>query len=293
MFKLLYKLMGLTPATTQDAANNAVTAEAPAAKEPAKPVTPAGEDVSRVDLLQMMWGTGFGFPGNAAYIKELVQPMALDSQKSVLDLTAGLGGAARTIAGTFKTYVTAFERDGEMADAGNKMSARGGFGKTAPVTHYDPRKIEYDKKADAVLARGLINTFEDKDALLTRIASMLKPHGHLILNDFTAPADKLEDIAVKEWVATEPFGAYPVPVEEIEKALKKHGFDVRVKEDVSQAYAKAILKGLAAMAHQLEGKKLTPASKELVRRETDIWLKRLMALDGKAGYFRFYAIKAR
>lgn len=299
MFQLIYKLMGLVPSEkgAPGGPEAPVAASVAAASDDPpklKRAADAGENaLSRVDLLQMMWGTGFGFPGNASYIKELVSPMALDSQKSVVDLTAGLGGAARAIAGAFKTYVTGMERDVELAHAGNKISATTGFGKTAPITHYDPQKINYDKKADAVIARGLLYTCEDKDAMLVRMAALLKPHGHLLLNDFVCAAEDRENADVKAWAAAEPYGAHLVPVEEIERAMKKHGFDVRVKEDVSAPYAKTILKGLARMAQQLQKKELGPGAKALIRKETDMWIQRVAALNGKVRYVRFYAIKAR
>lgn len=300
MLKLLNKILGLdedfftkgeksTEVPTETAgSDDAVSAPMDSQQ------TESGVKLSRVDIVQKMWGDGFSVPGSPEFVIGLARPLNLDSQKSVLDLAPGLGGMARTLVTSVKAYITCLERDEEFAREGMHISSRAGHAKHAPITHYDPAKFEYPKKADAVIARELFYSLENKDDVLTRVAGVIKQRGHFLITDFTCddPA-VLEKTAVKEWRNVEPHGVHLVPATDMAKILEKNGFDVRINEDMSKAYSKQILFGITRLAKYLEGKKLSPTTKGIVGREVDRWSKCLAALDAGVKNSRIYAIKAR
>ena len=53
---------------------------------------------AKLQTMELIWGDGFMIPGGERYARQLLAVLALSSKKSVLDLTAGIGGCARTVA---------------------------------------------------------------------------------------------------------------------------------------------------------------------------------------------------
>lgn len=93
-------------------------------------------------IRQWLYGPGYIIPGNADYVLELVKPFHLGPSMTMLDLGAGLGGPARTIADAFQTYVTGYERDPELARrAADETSARG-LSRQVQISVYDPESFE-------------------------------------------------------------------------------------------------------------------------------------------------------
>jgi cyclopropane fatty-acyl-phospholipid synthase-like methyltransferase len=142
--------------------------------------------------------------------------------------------------------------------------------------------------------RDLLYTIENKDAFVAKINRNLKPRGHLLLTDFNSMD---EEILFKQpitlWLEKEPYGAHLITLPQMMQILEKHGFDVRVNEDITKTYISLALKGLLRLTSFLEGKKLNLATKALLREEVDLWTCRLAALETGITNNRFYAIKVR
>lgn len=288
MLSFIHKLLGIAdePPAPAPVREPEVPVAAPVVSE-------AGMDVPRLEIVQKMWGEGFSAPVNLEAFANMTVPLALDPQKTILDLAAGLGGSARFLAKQYKTYVTGFERDSELAEAGMNLSNLTGHARHATIAHYDPEHFEYGKKADAILVRELIYTLRDKDSFIEKLAEHLKPRGHLLITDFNCDPDYFNRPPVSLWIAAEPYGAFLVPVKTMVALLEKHGFDVRVSEDISKVYTRGVLQGLARLTSFLEGKRLSKTTKGIVGREVDVWAKRLAALDAAVQNTRYYAIKKR
>ena len=303
MLTLLKKILGLDAFLEEDALREAEAKAEILAEAEAQPVIvpklvksthskkPQHLEMTRADMLQKMWGAGFNGPGDANFVRDLAKPLGLDSQKSVLDLSAGLGGGTRALADAFKTYVTGFERDKELAVEGNKISKATGHGRSAPIQHYDPFNFSYEKRADAVIARGIAYTCADKDAFLVRVSATLKPRGHLVITDITCEQDHLMHPDVQAWIKMERHEAHPVSNLEFSEILTRHKFDVRVNANISQDYRHMVLVGLAKLANYLQDRKLSPQLRDMVKAETEYWERRLKAMEAGVNYTRFYAIK--
>jgi cyclopropane fatty-acyl-phospholipid synthase-like methyltransferase len=291
MLALFNKLLGKKPKAEKDVQKPVQPKVAPSAFASVKPFSDDFFETSRLDLVQKMWGEGYSMPGDAEFIKQLVQPLGLHSHKTMLDLSAGLGGPMRYLADTYDTQMIGFERDDEFAHVGNKMSLASGNGRNAPIQHYEPANFLCDKKADAIMAREIFYTCTDKDAFLVRLAAVLKPNAHLILTDFTSEVDHLERPEVASWIDSEPHRAHLISTLEQSQILTKHNFDVRVSANISKDYSRMITQGLARLLKHLEGKRLSPHAKALVGDEVDFWTRRIAALDAGVTYTRYYAVR--
>lgn len=289
MFGFLNKFLGQEEQSALELPKEASLAHVAQVSPPA----PAGEplDISRADLVQQMWGKGLSSPGDPAYFTGLVSAFNLGPQKSVLDLSAGLGGLARVLAGRYKTYVTGFERDEQLANEGMHLSSLGGQANNAPIKHYHPETFEYSRHADAIIMRELLFSIRDKDAFIVKVSGALRPRSHLLMTDFICddPA-VLESAAVKLWKQSEPDLHIVLP-KEMARVLTSYGFDLRVSEDTTRIYSHQILTGLALLAKNFENRKLSAAAKQLVAREVDFWTRRLAALDAGVKHMRFHAVK--
>lgn len=262
----------------------------PAAAAPVIAIKRSTDEIY-TELLRAMWGEGFVAPNDIEFTKTITSPLALNSQKSVLDLAAGMGGEARALVTLYKTYVTAFERNAAFAAEGQRLSTRAGMVRTAPVNHYDPEAFDFKKSMDVIIARDLLYTLADKKAFIGRITGHLKPRGHLVLTDFVCEADAAENPLIGDWWKLEPYGAYPAAVGDITSLLESNGFDVRVSEDTTERYIKMALAGLARLPALLQGRKGDAELKVLIIRELDFWTVRLAALKGPLKHVRFHAIK--
>ena len=135
-------------------------APAPAAAEPeVAPVVryePPKQrwETSRVTLVQKVWGEGFASPGGRNHILNMVQIFGLDPAMSVLDLGAGLGGAVRTMCEKFGVWVTGFEVDEILVEAGMGLSVKYGMGEKAPVHAFDPATFAHKQASvDCVFSK--------------------------------------------------------------------------------------------------------------------------------------------
>lgn len=247
--------------------------------------------LSYVHFVQKMWGEGFSAPLDGNFIIEMAMPLSLGPQKSVLDLSAGLGGPARALTKHFKTYVTGLERRADLAEEGMKQSTHLGFARSAPIAHYQPEQFTYSKRVDVIVIRDLLYCMKDKKAFIATVASLLKDHGQLLITDFVCEEALLVRPPIAMWMEGEPGGVVPLSIKQVTQFLKEQGFDVRVSEDLTKKYTQSVLRGLSRLVTFLQGKKLSVATKKMLGSEVDLWTKRVGALEAGVTYTRFYAIK--
>lgn len=290
MLKFLNKLLsGLTPE------KKAATPKVAVAHVEVPPVLEVPRiEIPRLDMLQYMWGDGISSPGNLEYLLDLAKPFLLNQDKTALNLTSGFGGYDRAIAERYKTYVHGLERNKELVDLGQKLAKRSKFGSKCTLTHYDPEQFAYEKKADAVICRELFYAVTNKDELLGKLANIVKSRGHVMITDFTCENKEYATSApISQWTSSEPHKVTLLPVAEMASMLDRHGFDVRITEDMTSQYVREIWLGLAKLTKFLSDKKLTAETRETLKTEVDYWVALTGALGAEVRNTRFYAIKKR
>lgn len=245
----------------------------------------------RIQVIEKLWGEGHSLPGNDEYIDNLVTPLGLTSDMSVLDLSAGLGTLGRKLAKDFGSYVTGMEPNQVLAARGMIMSIAAGKSKQASVVAYDPATFTAARKHDCIFARELFFKIIGKDTFFKEVAESLKSGGgQIVFTDYILDHKHRENPAVKEWLAMEPDAA-PLSSIEMIKHWKGLGFDLRVAEDQTDLYKAEILKGFARALEFLTLNVPDEATKPVVVREIFLWLKRLIAFEQGLRYYRFYGIK--
>lgn len=266
-------------------------------KDKKKEVVTSDPNVSKpwfadfIQVKEQIWGEGNVFPGGEAYLDNLIAPLGLTKEKSVLDLSAGVGGLARKLATETQIYVTALELNKKLAARGMVMSIAAGKSKLAPVDCYDPAEFEAGKKYDCLLARELFFRVIAKEKFFKAVAASLKPNeGQIVFTDFILEEANKEKPAIKAWMASE-YNISPMTYIDMVKEWKGLGFDMRVAEDQTKFYQEEIMKALAAFSSFLTSNHPSPDTKPSIVKEIDLWSKRLAAMNEGLRYCRFYGIK--
>ncbi len=250
-------------------------------------------ETSRVSLVQQVWGEGFASPGGHNHILELVNIFGLDPAMTVLDLGAHLGGAARAMCGKFGVWVTGFEVDEALVEAGMGLSVKHGMGEKAPIQVFDPATFEYKQgSVDCVFSKEFLFTVKDKQKFLKTIEDLLKPKGQLLFTDFMLAKPHLRSPILENWIENEPQKPHPWAVEDYEAGLAGAKLDIRVTEDVTKAFRAMVIKGWADYTESTKAGSIGMESAPALVDEVELWTRRIQAIDsGDLKVCRIHAFK--
>lgn len=223
-------------------------------------------------------------PGGSAYCNTLLTPAAINSSKSALDLSAGLGGGVRYMVAALGLWITAADPDPELAKRAQQLSVKRGLGKRAPISAYDPDKLALPAdKYHAVLLRERLYRMHDKQRVLNSICQSLKPKGSLVLTDFALANDAAgTSDPVTAWTAKLPQPAALWTVDAYRQALEDCGMQIRILDGNFTDYRAMILAGWSRLIDGLAREDLTREFVDTMMREAEYWLSLERALGSGA-----------
>ena len=250
-------------------------------------------ETSRVTLVQKVWGAGFTTPGGRDHIKTLVKIFALDPAMSVLDLGAGLGGAGRLMCGDFGVWVTGFEADESLAEAGMALSVKAGMGEKAPVHAFDPAAFAHKQKSiDCVFSKEFLFSVEDKHKFLKAVEDLLKPKGQFLFTDFVLAKPNLRSPTLENWKENEPQTPHPWSLDDYQEALGELRLDIRVVEDITKVFRAMVIKGWADYTDSTRPGSIGEGTAPALVDEVELWTRRIQAIDsGDLKVCRVHAFK--
>lgn len=265
--------------------------EAAAEPEPQPPLT-------RIDLLQKLWGEGFSLPGGADFALRIAGAARISKDAACLDLAPGLGGGMRAVAQATKAKVTGIETDRELAQAAIALSEAAGMSESAPIrpASFDGLDAEDFGPAGgyaAVFMREAMFAVEGRHEMLAAIHTALQEDGSLLLTDFVIDnsPDRPISQAVAHWRAAEPDGADPWTELEYREALEAKHYNVERFDDITAKYLPLVKEGLRRFHDCLQNAKLPPETVPILMREGNLWLARSQALE--SGHLSVVLIHAR
>ncbi len=250
-------------------------------------------ETSRVVLVQKVWGEGFTTPGGRNHVLTMVQIFGLDPAMTVLDLGSGLGGAARIMCEKFGVWVTGFEVDKALAEAGMALSVKAGMGEKAPIHAFDPATFTHKQgSVDCVFSKEFLFTVKDKRKFLKAVEDLMKPKGQFLFIDFMLAKRHLRTPILETWLENEPQRPLPWAIEDYQEALGELRLDIRVTEDVTKAFRAMVIKGWADYTESTGpgsvGNEFAPALVD----EVELWTRRIQAIDsGDLKVCRVHAFK--
>ncbi|HEV8016122.1 MAG TPA: methyltransferase domain-containing protein [Stellaceae bacterium] len=252
----------------------------------------AGVAVDLLAIRQRLFGRGYVMPGDAAWVLELVEPFRLGASSALLDLAAGLGGPARTIAQAFHARVTGLEREHECALRGNAISAALGAAHLVRIKPYNPESLELDAaRFDCALGREASYAVAEKERFLRVVAQSLRTRGQIVLTDFVLDRAAGERDELGAWRAGLARAPSLWTAAQYADCLKSLGFGLRRAEDISGLYRRQIVAAWVGYLRAGDIRGLPPAQVEAVLAEAEACFRTAQALEsGALKYYRLEAI---
>lgn len=246
---------------------------------------------TRIEVVEKIWGAGFATPGGDDFIPYLVKPLGLNPAMSVLDLSAGLGGAARKMASTYGCWVTGLEASPFLADAAMERSVRAGQVKQAPVSAYDPDAFRHSKRFDCVFAKEFFVFVANREGLTDGIEMCLKPKGQLLFTDYVYEKTGASGPAIRAWLENEPLEPHVLSVEEVVTSLQQRNLDLRITEDITDTHRSLVIQAIQTLTAFIEKHSMDTRTKLAVVDEVEMWARRVAALQEGLRCYRFFALK--
>jgi SAM-dependent methyltransferase len=248
-----------------------------------------------VTARQWLWGEGFITPGGRAQLRALAAKLELAPGMTVLDVAAGIGGAARMLAAEFRVDTVGLERDLDLARIGMAMSAERRLARRAPVSVYDPESFDLPAaRYDRVLACEASYAVRGKERFWRVVMQGLKPEGALVATEFVRPPGCGDPGALERWA---PLGEHkPLlwSVERYEDCFKSLGFELRECADFTADHRARVLAGWTSLMQRPELHRIPRAAFGPIIDEAERSMRTVKAFDaGALRMVRFDAVAGR
>nr|WP_286208782.1 class I SAM-dependent methyltransferase [Azospirillum sp. A1-3] len=247
---------------------------------------------ARSEGAQLLWGQDMTGPEEAAWMVDSVRSFGLNPAKSVLDLSAGLGGTARALVENCDTWVTGLEPSPLLAKLAMDRSKALGLSKKAPIAHYDPEHFNQAGSFDLVMADRIVHRLRDKELFLDRVGDCVKPKGGIALFDYVIDGTPGSWDAWNGWREEEPMEVYPWTATRMADELTQRNLDLRISEDLTQLHRRHIIDRVRRLADTLANAVSPPAPVlAALKRELALWWARLRVLGSGLRFVRYVAMK--
>ncbi|WP_169055018.1 bifunctional 2-polyprenyl-6-hydroxyphenol methylase/3-demethylubiquinol 3-O-methyltransferase UbiG [Azospirillum sp. TSA2s] len=247
---------------------------------------------ARSEGAQLLWGQDMTGPEEAAWMVDSVRSFGLNPAKSVLDLSAGLGGTARALVESCDTWVTGLEPSPLLAKLAMDRSKALGLSKKAPVAQYDPEHFNQAGSFDLVMADRIVHRLRDKELFLDRVGDCVKPKGGIALFDYVIDGTPGSWDAWNGWREEEPMEVYPWTATRMADELTQRNLDLRISEDLTQLHRRHIIDRVRTLADTLANAVPPPAPVlAALKRELALWWARLRVLGSGLRFVRYVAMK--
>lgn len=272
---------------------NAARGDAP--EPPPVPDPPGAWTPARLRFVAALWGEGFIGPGGAEEALRLSKPLGLQSSHSLLNLGAGLGGAARAITEASGAWVSAYEQDPDLAAAGEALSKKAKLEKKAEVKPLDPAapKLRPTYYHHALVQEALW-TVADKERMVAALAAAVKPAGQVVITDLTTGPTPIapEDETARAWMRLDRSPVHLIAADEQTRLFARHGLDIRIAEEISARHVQQAVAGWRGMIEVLADQAPTRAQAMTIVQEAELWLRRLALIrSGRLKLLRWHAIR--
>ncbi|MBP2300247.1 class I SAM-dependent methyltransferase [Azospirillum picis] len=247
---------------------------------------------ARSEGAQLLWGQDMVGPSGPHWMVEQMRSFGLNPSKSVLDLSAGLGGTARALVESCDTWVTGLEPSPLLARLAMDRSKTLGMSKKAPVAHYDPEHFNQAGTFDLVMADRIVHRVRDKELFLDRAGECIKPKGGIVLFDYVIDGAPGSWDAWNGWRDEEPMEVYPWTATRMADELTQRNLDLRISEDLTQLHRRHVIDRVRGLADALAAAAV-PAGPVLaaLKRELALWWARLRVLGSGLRFVRYVAMK--
>ncbi len=179
---------------------------------------------------ERIFGADYLSTGGPDTTRDVCARLGLTPGTRVLDVGSGIGGSAFHMAQTYGAVVTGIDVLGQLVDMANRRTAERGI---AGVHFVHGDILDYDlpeASFDVAYSRDALLYIADKDALFSRLHSLLAPGGRIFITDYACGSGALS----KEFTDYAAEAGYHLcPVASYGATLEAAGFTDVVAEDKS------------------------------------------------------------
>ncbi len=163
---------------------------------------------------------------------ELLERVPIRAEDRVLDLGAGLGGAARLLASARGCRVVCLDQSPDYCAAARLLNRLTGLEDRGGVQEGNVLNLPFPASSfDAVWMQNVGMNIADKARLSAEVKRVLKPGGRFAFQEVAA-GEAGEPYFPLPW-ATDPADSFLIPVASLRSGLEESGFTAEVYEDTS------------------------------------------------------------
>lgn len=167
--------------------------------------------------------------------RELLDKIRIDSGSRVLDIGAGLGGAARMIASELGCGVDCIEMSADYCRGAELLNKLTGLSEQIGVHRGSALELPFDDQTfDVVWMQNVGMNIEDKSGLYDEIFRVLKPGGCFAFQEMAA-GELPPSYFPLPWAGV-PADNHLITGDVMNELLQRSGFSVELFEDTSDAH---------------------------------------------------------
>ena len=270
--------------------NEAADAEA---EEPAQNemVLPDSWPESRLQIVQRIWGKDFLKPGGEKNVTELIRPLALNRDHTVLDIGAGLGGSSRTISRETGAWVSGFESNADLARAAMELSKMSGMERKASIAPLPPEgPVQKANSVHAMFSKEALYKVEDKEVMLAAVHETLRSQAQVLLTDYVSRGTAEPSAELQAWTTSERTPAHLWTVEHYREYFEKNNYRVHVAEDITDQYYRDVVTGFSEFSNTIKSFRGNTEMETWSVKEAEFWVRRMAPFEsGELGVCRVFA----
>ncbi|MCL9783316.1 methyltransferase domain-containing protein [Vibrio sp. S4M6] len=174
--------------------------------------------------LELAYGQGMMSEGGAEAIDKLFENIELSSRQC-LEIGSGLGGTAYHLAESHNACVTGIEINDRMTQQARENAPINLREKLTFVTSVEPCWPFAAESFDVVFSKGVLTHVEDKKPVLKEALRVLKPGGHLVINDWLSSQSQWGEI-MQYFCEVDDLTLFPMTKDQYQFELNEAGFTI-------------------------------------------------------------------
>ena len=159
---------------------------------------------------ESVYGEDFVSPGGYGMAMELIEQLALNPGRRVLDVGCGLGGSAFLMAREFGLIVDGIDLSQNMLDIAKVKLAAHGLREFVTLEHGDCLELDRPEHYDAIYSRDVFLHIKDKNRLFSVLYRLLKNGGKLLFTDYCCGEEPWSD-EFSEYVHQRGYDLHTLP----------------------------------------------------------------------------------
>ncbi len=216
---------------------------------------PPSKETIKLELSELVWGTGFGAPWEPEFYTKPISLTGLpEDNTDIAFVGADVGGPAIELADALDCSITIYESDEWKSDMAELRIAQRDLADRIRVERRPIDALDLEPQSlGAIICRDRFFEIADTYPVLKHFEEALVPLGHLLISDYVMHLPEDYKDLIDRWVAVEPNDVRLWSIEDYQDNLRDLKFKVYDCKDVSAEYKSKIVKAWSAVTKAVPG----------------------------------------